>query len=407
MLAGRVPFEADSTLTVLHMQIHTTPPPVPGISPKVQAVIDRALLKNPAERFQTTRELANEYSRSIGLGRQVPTIVEQKPVVSVPIDAPAQSGPGTEPEPAIKPAPVPALKPTVKPEPPPKSEPAPKAEPVPKAEPAIKPEPLPKPARSRSGLPILLFSVIGLSILALAGYFLFFRNARPTPPVSTATVSVEAPSPVASPLASEPPSLPPAESMVPVPADTYKVGRDVADNIHGAAQSVTLPAFYIDQFQVTNQDFQKFTAEWQIPSGQENFPVMGVTWKQADAYCKSLNKRLPSEVEWEASGRGSGENPPLYPWGPDSAPQGNLPNNPYEVGTQSVNRSPFDVYDMIGNVYEWVAEPYYASVEAGKRLLRGVRASVPEDLTFRVQVTPENTNYTQYASFRCAASDVR
>src|SRR5829696_1385159 len=95
MLAGRVPFEADSTLTVLHMQIHTTPPPVPGISPKVQAVIDRALLKNPAERFQTTRELANEYSRSIGLGRQVPTIVEQKPVVSVPIDAPAQSGPGT------------------------------------------------------------------------------------------------------------------------------------------------------------------------------------------------------------------------------------------------------------------------------------------------------------------------
>ena len=55
----------------------------------------------------------------------------------------------------------------------------------------------------------------------------------------------------------------------------------------------------------------------------------------------------------------------------------------------------------------WVAEPYYASVEAGKRLLRGVRASVPEDLTFRVQVTAENTNYTQYASFRCAASEVR
>ena len=134
---------------------------------------------------------------------------------------------------------------------------------------------------------------------------------------------------------------------------------------------------------------------------------MGVTWEQADAYCKSLNKRLPSEAEWEASGRGSGENPPLYPWGPDSAPQGNLPNDPYEVGTQSVNRSPFDVYDMIGNVYEWVAEPYYASVEAGKRLLRGVRASVPEDLTFRVQVTLENTNYTQYASFRCAASEVR
>ena len=62
---------------------------------------------------------------------------------------------------------------------------------------------------------------------------------------------------------------------------------------------------------------------------------------------------------------------------------------------------------MIGNAYEWVAEPYYAGVEAGKKLLRGVRASVPEDLTFRVQVTLENTNYTQYAGFRCAANAVR
>jgi formylglycine-generating enzyme required for sulfatase activity len=195
--------------------------------------------------------------------------------------------------------------------------------------------------------------------------------------------------------------------MVPVPAGTYKVGRDRADNFHAASQSVTLADFWIDQFQVTNQDFQQFMAERQIPPGQENLPVMAVKWEEADAYCKSLNKRLPSEAEWEAAGRGSGENPPLYPWGSDSTPPGNLPNDPYEVGTLSFNQSPFEVYDMIGNAYEWVAEPYYAGVEAGKKLLRGVRASLPEDLTFRVQVTPENTNYTQYAGFRCAADKVR
>src|SRR5688500_18277322 len=104
MLAGRVPFEADSTMTVLHMQIHTPPPPIPGIAPEVQAVMDRALRKNPDERYQSSRELANDYSRSIGLGRQVPTIVEQKPVIAVPSDAPAPSRPEpeTEPEPVIK-----------------------------------------------------------------------------------------------------------------------------------------------------------------------------------------------------------------------------------------------------------------------------------------------------------------
>jgi len=134
---------------------------------------------------------------------------------------------------------------------------------------------------------------------------------------------------------------------------------------------------------------------------------MGVKWEEADSYCKSLNKRLPSEAEWEAAGRGSGENPPLYPWGPDAAQARDLPNDPYAVGTLAFNRSPFDVYDMIGNVYEWVGEPYYASVEAGKKLLRGVRASNTQDLTFRVQVTPENTNYTQYAGFRCVADKVR
>jgi formylglycine-generating enzyme required for sulfatase activity len=134
---------------------------------------------------------------------------------------------------------------------------------------------------------------------------------------------------------------------------------------------------------------------------------MGVTWEEADAYCKALSKRLPGEAEWEAAGRGPGENPPLYPWGPDSTPPGELPNHAYAVGSLTFNRSPFDVYDMIGNVYEWVGEPYYASVEPGKKLLRGVRASVPEDIAFRVQVSPADTNYTQYAGFRCAADQVQ
>ena len=97
MLAGRVPFEADSTLTVLHMQIHTTPPPIPGIPAKVQAVIDRALLKNPDDRYQTSRELAMDYYRSIGMDRAGRSLPEPNPVSSIPsvdlIEAPAAPAP--------------------------------------------------------------------------------------------------------------------------------------------------------------------------------------------------------------------------------------------------------------------------------------------------------------------------
>src|SRR5688500_9549837 len=112
MLAGRVPFEADSTLTILHMQIHTTPSPIPGIPAEVQAVIDRALLKNPADRYKTSSEMAIDYYLSIGMNRQAETIREPYPVRAQPIEAPAPP----KPEPVIKPVPP-------KEEPPPKPEP--------------------------------------------------------------------------------------------------------------------------------------------------------------------------------------------------------------------------------------------------------------------------------------------
>ena len=62
-------------------------------------------------------------------------------------------------------------------------------------------------------------------------------------------------------------------------------------------------------------------------------------------------------------------NPPL----PD------LPNHTYEVGTKDFNISPFQIYDMLYNVYEWVGEPY-GILGAGNKLLRGARFGTPYDL---------------------------
>jgi hypothetical protein len=65
MLAGRVPFEADSTLSVLHKQIYDPPPPIEGLSKKLQEVIGRALAKDPDQRFQTPLELAEAFEAAI------------------------------------------------------------------------------------------------------------------------------------------------------------------------------------------------------------------------------------------------------------------------------------------------------------------------------------------------------
>jgi serine/threonine-protein kinase len=304
LLAGRVPFEADSTLTVLHMQIHTTPPPIPGIPAEVQAVIDRALLKTPADRYETSSQMAIDFYLSIGMNRQAETIREPYPVRAEPIEdpAPPRSEPIQKQEPAIQ-AEV-AVKP----------QPEMKPEPQPQIKPELKPEPTPKAPRSQAGIRALLFSVIGLSVLAVAGYLIFSRG--PNVPTATATVNTDIPTTV-SPVPSEPLALPEANRMVKVDAGTYQVGKDPEGNNQSASQSITLNEFWIDQYPVTNQEFQRFMPEWSIPPGEENHPIMGVRWDQADAYCKSLNKRLPNEAEWEAAGRGPGENPPLYPWGTD------------------------------------------------------------------------------------------
>ncbi|HJQ14715.1 MAG TPA: bifunctional serine/threonine-protein kinase/formylglycine-generating enzyme family protein [Anaerolineales bacterium] len=394
MLAGRVPFEADSTLTVLHMQIHTTPPPVPGIAPQVQAVIDRALFKNPEDRYNSSRELAADYSRAIGIGtaREItrdPVFVSPMPV-SVPEPVEVEPSP---PPPPTKSESNPVLEQQIKPESRPKLEPI--------------PEPKPKPARSRSLIPVILFSVIGLAVLAGGAFLLLSRGSAP--PVATPTLPAEVSSTATSPASTEAPSLPESAGMVNIPANTYQVGKNPEGTNQSAVQSISLPAFWIDQYQVTNTAFQQFMPDWAIPPGKENHPVMGVTWDQADAYCRSLGKRLPKEAEWEAAGRGPGENPQLYPWGTDPSADGNafdLPNNTYEVGSQGFNISPLQVSDMLYNVYEWVGEPY-GSLTAGNHILRGARYGTPYDLAFRLEVPPNDTQNIPFAGFRCAADQVR
>jgi len=404
MLAGRVPFEADNTVTILHMHIHTPPPPIPGIPAKVQAVMDRALQKNPENRYQSSLEMADDFLASIGIATPVEVVRKPEPVnetpTAIPVEVPA-------PLPQI---PQPWRESRVKLEQASTPKPEPPREPIPRIEPEAKP----RPARGRSWIGVGLVSLIVVGLLALGAYRVFL--AGPNLPKPTESLVPIVPDTGTSPVPSEIPNLPTAAAMVQVEAGSYQVGLSPADDHHVAPTTIDLPSFWIDQYLVINAKYQQFMTETGAPPpeiwpGLGDHPVTGVTWDQALAYCQWVHKRLPTEAEWEAAGRGPGSSPQPYPWGNEVTADGQalkLPDSDtYPVGTQSFNKSPFGVFDMVGNVWEWVGEPY-ASGQEGFKFLRGGRYGLPiNDLAYRLAVPPGDTRYVKYAGFRCAADQVQ
>ena len=89
-------------------------------------------------------------------------------------------------------------------------------------------------------------------------------------------------------------------------------------------QEVYVESFYIDKFEVTNADYQKFIdatgyatpRHWEnrkYRQGEDNLPVVYVNWRDANAYCRWAGKRLPTEIEWEKAARGTDAR--IWPWG--------------------------------------------------------------------------------------------
>ena len=366
MLAGRVPFEADSQLSVIYMHINKAPPPILGIPDAIQKIIDRALAKNPMERYQSSGEMAADFSRALGTTLSAATMVETHIASPGLVDVP------------------------------------------------VKQELKPKPIRSLTWLRAGIFLFICLLVFGAGAWgvtSVLPSFSKPTPSsVPTVSDPVTAlPVPITG-------ALPEAVGMVQITANTYEVGLTPADDYHSAVETVELHDFWIDQYQITNAKYEQYMTATGVPApevwpGEGNQPVRGVTWDQAAAYCTWLKKRLPSEAEWEAAGRGSGSDPRLYPWGNDPTASGQTVGFPdedtYPIGTLSFNKSPFEVFDLVGNVWEWVCEPY-ASAQEGYRFLHGGRFGLPiVDLAYRLAIAPGDTRYIKYAGFRCAADQVK
>jgi sulfatase modifying factor 1 len=207
------------------------------------------------------------------------------------------------------------------------------------------------------------------------------------------------------PLHALPSTLYAQEKMVLIPAGAFIMGSPEKSDLpedEKPSHMVYIDNFYMDIFEVTNKEFAEFLntvkpdeatrkswivlrsdlkteerKEWwpaeivyedgiyKPVKGFERHPVNSVSWYAADAYCRWLGKRLPTEAEWEKAARG-GLKGKLYPWGDAYPTTGIIYNkvwidNAFPVPTSPVgNYHPngYGLYDMAGNVAEWVNDWY-------------------------------------------------
>ncbi len=164
--------------------------------------------------------------------------------------------------------------------------------------------------------------------------------------------------------------------MVEIPAGQFRMGSTEGDPDEAPEHPVYLDAYYIDKKEVTQGEYQQYVHMTKrgkpfIPVFEDDIskitgpelPAVGMSWRDAVEFCKWAGKRLPTEAEWEKAARG--ESRRRYPWGDefgvgrantDGAEDGFkylAPPGSFEQG-----RSVYGLYDMTGNVAEWVTDTY-------------------------------------------------
>jgi formylglycine-generating enzyme required for sulfatase activity len=183
------------------------------------------------------------------------------------------------------------------------------------------------------------------------------------------------------------------DKMALIPAGEFTMGRSAKDEFTGCQEvsqdcqlsafmdeepvhRVVLDAFAIDKNEVTNALYKDCEDQGVCAPPQEsnsntqasyygnsefdNYPVIYVSWDQAKTYCEWRGARLPTEAEWEKAARGTDGR--TYPWGEKI--DETFVNFNYSIGDTTAvgsyenGKSPYGVYDMAGNVWEWVADWY-------------------------------------------------
>jgi serine/threonine-protein kinase len=205
---------------------------------------------------------------------------------------------------------------------------------------------------------VLIGAVIALVLLAAASAVYFVTRGSAKPPAAiTATAPIK--KELSAVLETE------TGQMMLVAAGAFLSGAD--------RHSETLPAFYIDRTEVPNSAYARFcqAKERPLPPGfaadHPDYPVVGITFVDAQEFAKWAGKRLPTALEWEKAARGSDGR--TYPWGNDADPSranvaDNMPAGPMPVSAFAAAESPFRTLNMTGNVWEFVDDLKTPSAQA-------------------------------------------
>jgi serine/threonine protein kinase len=342
MLTGSVPFDGETPWAVLRQHLDAVPTPLrqlrPDISPQVQTLVEKAMAVDPEARYQTPLEMLKALEEALTdtskTRQELATVVGRLSKVD-------------------------------------------------KRRSRIR---LPMPAWAFAAIitPLLLIAFIALtSVLQPSSPTSERTAATRTASLLTSTQSAElaavaAPSQAST--AATPTTAPPPPGMVLIPAGEFLMGSPGEDpdasEDERPQRLVYLDAFYIDISEVTNAWYAGCVEAGVcdppgVSSSQthdpyydsfdfDDYPVVNVTWNDAQTFCEWAGKRLPNEAEWEKAARGTDGR--AYPWGVQfDDGEGNCGDEMGDTaatGSCPRGASPYGVQDMAGNVAEWVEDVY-------------------------------------------------
>ena len=348
-----------------------------SVSDEVEAVLARAVAVKPSDRWQTAGEFWNALRRAMAMA----------PMRGVTDTSPAATQLASPPAGAWEP---PASTATA---------------PGPTAASGAAP--------SRAGL-LWGLGIGSAAAVGVAVYLLGAKGSAPTAPaapIALPTASSASVAPVAPSASARPATLSCPAGMIPIPGGSFFMGSDEGLPFEKPAHQVALEPFCIDEFEVTVDKYRACsedgrckragtTNDWATitdkdrkafdplcnirdPKARSNHPVNCVDWEMAEKFCREQGGRLPTEAEWEFAARGPDGR--KYPWGDDDPAAGHMnacgkecvawgqkngveekamydaddgfPNTA-PVGSFPKGASRYGVQDVVGNVWEWVADWY-------------------------------------------------
>ncbi len=380
MLSGQPPLYSSTPFGYLNLHINKQPAPLSSVAPSVPVCIERvvmtALEKSPEDRQQSANELARQLRNAVREADELihqPTIAFELPsgriTMSVTAETELPSRPNAPSQSFVLQQALPERSHRVQSI----------QTPLPAAAAATITSPADSAPSGKSKT--ALVAVIAALLVVVAGAYVYWLSAgrKPTPK--------DEPFPVLNSIQDRF-----GDEMAGITGGEFVMGRNGGERPEeGPEHKETVNSFYLDKNEVTNEQYERFVIAaghrrpWHWKGGlfqpdDAARPVTYVTWTDADAYCRWMDKRLPLEKEWEYAACGGGERR-IYPWGNEWMP--GLANveserpGPAPIDEFAKDRSRFGVLGLAGNVSEWVAD-YLASYDAAKpspcskcRVIRG------------------------------------